>query len=154
MANLTTNFTAEEYDVHEPVPVHLYGNRDRVARLVQWVRDLANRPGYISSHFRSRARNAALKPPGAPNSAHIDAKAADVTFLGISKRELIRRILEEIHAGRAPEDLGLVMIYDTTTHLHIGVARPGFAKMRILRRTADGHEVVVTNAEDVPDPKS
>jgi hypothetical protein len=152
VGDLTSNFNAAEFDVHEPVPLHLIGNRDRVARLVQWLRDLANRPGTITSCYRSPARNRAVG--GAPASAHLEAKAADVVFAGISKRELIRRALESIHAGHAPADLGLLMIYDSTSHVHVGLTRPGYAKMRILRRPLAGPELVVTRAEDVPDPKS
>lgn len=115
---LTTNFDTSEFDVHEPWPAQYANNRLRLAVLAQWFRDLAGVPGIINSAYRSPARNDEVG--GADHSQHMVGEALDISFLGITDRELTTRLLAAERAGTAPA-YGQFIVYEDTGHTHISL---------------------------------
>lgn len=123
---LTPNFDEREFFIHETPPDNIRRDKlPRVARLCQWLRDLAGTPGFVQSYWRSPERNASVG--GVDNSQHILGEAADVSFPFTSLRELARRAIAAIHTepSGAPE-FGQLIFYVDTGHVHISV--PGATK--------------------------
>jgi zinc D-Ala-D-Ala carboxypeptidase len=115
---LTPNFAADEFDVNEPWPLDKQGNRQALADLFQWLRDLCGRPIIITSAFRSPAHNASVG--GSSTSQHLTAEAADGTVVGMTNREVARRVLAAKAAGEAP-DYGQFIVYDDDGHVHLSL---------------------------------
>lgn len=115
---LTPNFSAEEFDVHEPFPPALYAKRQQLADLCQWFRNLAGVPALVSSAYRSPARNAAVG--GADHSQHELGEAADLVFLGITDRALTAKLITAEALGQAPA-YGQFIVYADTGHVHVSL---------------------------------
>jgi hypothetical protein len=118
MTKLTPNFDSREFDVHEPWPAMYAANRQRLAELAQWLRNLAGSPGYITSAYRNPARNDLVG--GVKNSQHTKGEALDITFPLITDRELAARVFASEQAGTAPA-YGQFILYDDTAHVHISL---------------------------------
>jgi zinc D-Ala-D-Ala carboxypeptidase len=153
---LTANFSASEFDVHEAWPdtPAMLANRQALANLLQYFRNLFNVPGRITSAYRSPDRNASVG--GASHSEHMDGRAADVMWIGITDREACRRLLLAQRALTAPT-FGQFIVYDDTFHVHISLPRVDGRKnnviLRALPKRADGSRsyVSIQHSEQVPD---
>jgi hypothetical protein len=148
---LTANFDSREFDVHEPWPAELAAQRFALAQLVQAVRDIAGLPIIITSAYRSPARNAEIG--GAPDSQHTKGEALDAVVIGMTDRELIRRVL--LAEGRAAmPEYGQLIVYTFTNHFHISLARAGRGNRELLlaSKDASGQTVYapISMATDVP----
>lgn len=95
---LTPHFMREEFErsegairlgVDNTVPDDLLPNLQRLAQLLEKVRTLVG-PVIITSGYRCPAVNKAAG--GAANSAHMQARAADIHVHGIAHRDLARYI--------------------------------------------------------------
>src|SRR5690349_18047214 len=110
---LTPNFQSGEFDVHEPWPADLDANRQQVAQLLQWLRDLAGVPGIVTSAYRSPTRNAEVH--GSETSQHMRGEAADVVFYLVPIRELAARVLDAVRSHAAPA-FGQIIFYADLGH--------------------------------------
>lgn len=130
----------------------MLANRQALANLLQYFRDLFNVPGRITSAYRSPDRNAQVG--GASHSEHMDGRAADVMWLGITDREAVRRLLLEMRTMRAPS-FGQFIVYDDTFHTHISLPRSDGRKNNVVLRAykVDGQRryATVVSAEQIPD---
>lgn len=143
---LTPNFDAKEFDVHEPWPAQFLDKRARLATLAQWFRDLAGRPAIVTSAYRSPERNASVG--GADHSQHTAGEALDLTFVGISDRELTTRLLAAERAGTAPA-YGQFIVYEDTGHTHISL---GTKREKLVAYKSGGVRKyrTISQATDVP----
>lgn len=145
---LTQNFRSEEFDVPEPWPASKASERAQLAQLLQWFRDLFGVPGIITSGWRSPAHN--LEIGGATHSEHMDGRAVDIVFRGISDQEATRRLLDAEARGQAPA-YGQFITYDLDSHLHISLPRSdGRVNRQKLRCVAPGLYKTIAKASDVP----
>lgn len=147
---LTANFNEGEFFVHEAPPEDYRVNKlPQVAKLCQWLRDLAGSPGYVASYYRSPTRNANVG--GVKDSQHMVGEAADLSFPLISLRELARRVQSNIAAGSAPE-FGQVIFYPDTGETHVSL--PGATKYREvaigLRAGGSRHYSVLASLDQLP----
>lgn len=143
---LTRNFDSSEFDVHEPWPMQYAAKRLQLATLAQWFRDLAGVPGIINSAYRSPTRNASVG--GADHSQHMVGEALDISFLGISDRELTSRLLAAERAGTAPA-YGQFIVYEDTGHTHISL---GTKREKLVAYKENGvrRYRTIVSAADVP----
>lgn len=119
---LTPNFDTSEFDIHEPFPVHLSGNRQKLAIIAQWLRDIAGSYGRITSAYRSPARNAEVG--GTETSQHQKGEAIDIVFPLASMRAMAERVLSDIASGRAPH-FGQIIFYVDRGHIHLSLPTLG-----------------------------
>ena len=133
MGDLTPNFSAREFDVHEPFPAAYADNLPELASLCQWLRDLAGTPGLVTSAYRSPAHNSEVH--GSSTSQHMKGEAADVIFYATGIRELGQRVLDSVDGGTAPA-FGQVILYGDLGHVHISLPRLGDRNGEI--RTSSG----------------
>lgn len=130
--NLTENFTYEEFfksltAVRRSLPVYpasladgiiVFSNIHKVATILQLVRSLYRRPITITSGYRSRALNSAVR--GVSNSKHLIGAAADIvaddmqflgtclekirtaTYFAAEKSYLFRIVKEEVGKDGLP----------------------------------------------------
>ena len=149
---LTANFDRDEFG---NVPPEYEGNVVALATTLQAFRTLAGVPFYITKPggvYRSPEHNATV-PGASATSQHLQARAADGTFVGITNRELARRVMAAMKAGKFPQ-FGQMILYDYDTHTHISLPRTGKPNNQILyaRKGANGKPVYtpITQAADVP----
>jgi hypothetical protein len=119
---LTPNFDTTEFDIHEPFPAHLAGNRQGLAIIAQWLRNIAGSPGRITSAYRSPARNAEVG--GTETSQHQKGEAIDIVFPAASMRAMAEHALADIQSGRAPH-FGQIIFYVDRGHIHLSLPRLG-----------------------------
>jgi zinc D-Ala-D-Ala carboxypeptidase len=99
--SLSRNFTLEELTFSQTAArmgIPNAPNADQIAALealcdevLQPLRDALNAPIVVSSGFRCPALNRAVD--GAPDSQHLDGKAADITCPTMSTEDLFKRVL-------------------------------------------------------------
>lgn len=148
---LTENFDREEFG---DVPPQYEGNVIALASLLQHFRDLAGVPFVIRPGGRvysSPEHNAEIFG-AAKNSQHLTASAADGAFIGISNRELARRVLEAMRDGTLPT-FGQFILYDYNLHTHISLPRASRNNQVLYaRKDASGepYYTPITSADDVP----
>ncbi len=122
----TKNFSLDEFTLSQeaarrgidntPSP-HDIANLDRLAKeVLQPLRDRINRPIVITSGYRSPELNFIIG--GAPNSAHMEGRAADIHSPGTSSKVLARLAIDL----QLPFDQ---VINEFGRWVHIGIARPG-----------------------------
>lgn len=122
MGDLTANFSASEYDVHEPFPDEYKDNLPELAALDQWLRDLAGSPGRVTSAYRSPAHNSEVH--GSSTSQHMKGEATDVVFYLTGLRDLASRVLDSIRGGTSPA-FGQIIFYPIEGHVHISLPTLG-----------------------------
>lgn len=76
---------------NNPLP-HEIDNLKELAKGLESVRKLFNKPIDVSSGFRSAAANKAVG--GAYNSAHLSGYAADITIQGLTNKEICEEIVK------------------------------------------------------------
>lgn len=117
---LTPHFTKEEFEqsetairmgVDNTVPESLMPNLQRLAALLEKVRTLVG-PILITSGYRCQQVN--LATGGALNSAHMQARAADIHVSGIAHRDLARYI-----SGSAIKFDKLILEFDAWCHIQV-----------------------------------
>lgn len=118
---LTTHFTLEELIASQeatrrninnyPRPGYI-ANLERLAGVLEQVRDLAKAPIIVSSGYRSPALNKVVG--GAPSSAHLQGLAADINGFNMHPRDLALAILE----AQIPFDQ---LIYEGSW-VHLGIS--------------------------------
>lgn len=98
--NLTPHFTRSEFErsdwaarngIDNTVPDALLPNLQRTAELLEAIRRAIGVAIHISSGYRSPPVNAAIG--GAANSAHMEARAADINADGLTPRQLASYIV-------------------------------------------------------------
>lgn len=146
---LTANFMASEFDVKEPWPEAKAAQRMQLAKLLQWLRDLAGGPGVITSAYRSPGRNAEVG--GTETSQHMKGEAVDVVFSLTGLRALGQRVLDSIAQGSAPA-FGQIIFYNDRGHVHVSLPTLGSrnGEVRHSYENASGERVypmLVTAAE-------
>lgn len=121
---LTPNFDSREFDIHEPWPTTAaaIANRQKLAELDQWLRELAGVAGFITSAYRSPERNAEVH--GSETSQHMNAEANDVIFYMVPLRDHARAIFDAVKAKRAPA-FGQIILYADLGHVHISLPTLG-----------------------------
>lgn len=148
---LTPNFSADEFDVHEPYPEQWRSTKlPQLAARCQWLRDLAASRGDVTSAWRSAARNTAVH--GSKTTQHDDGEAADVLFLLISMQSHAARVLASIRAKTAPT-FGQVIFYPVEGHVHISLATLGSRNGEVrYKRIVNGVETFpfLVDAEQLP----
>jgi hypothetical protein len=151
---LTPNFDSTEFDIHEPWPqtAAAIANRQQLAELDQWLRDLAGVAGFITSAYRSPERNAEVN--GSETSQHMQAQATDVVFYLVPLRTLAARVLEAVSAGEAPA-FGQLIFYGDRGHVHCSLPTLGSRNGEIrysLGPNADGTRSYpkLTDANQLP----
>jgi hypothetical protein len=97
-----------------------------VARLCQWLRDLAGSAGLVNSYWRSGARQE-LVNPAVSDSQHEVGEASDLSFPLISVRELAKRVLAAVANGTAPS-FGQCIFYPDSGAVHISM--PGATRFQ------------------------
>lgn len=92
---LTAHFARQEFErsdwaarngIDNTVPAALLPNLQRIAQLLEDVRRAIGVSIHISSGYRCPSVNAAIG--GAKNSAHMEARAADINADGLTPRQL------------------------------------------------------------------
>lgn len=144
---LTDNFDSREFDVNEPWPAGRDANRLALAVRLQAVRDIAGVPVVITSANRSGSRNEAVG--GSSTSQHLRAEAVDAVALLIPFRELVRRVLDAVHAGTFPT-FGQLIFYPNEGHFHLSLPTLGTRNGETLIKWADRYETLA-RAEQVPE---
>lgn len=99
---LSRNFTLEELTFSQtaarlglanvPNATQIAALASLCANVLQPLRDALNAPVVVSSGFRCPALNRAVA--GAPDSQHLDGKAADITCPAMSTDALFKRVLD------------------------------------------------------------
>jgi uncharacterized protein YcbK (DUF882 family) len=118
----TANFTRAEFDCREgtPVPTLLWGNLQTLMNNLQVLREDTGLPIHVNSGYRTPAYNATLAG-SAPNSMHLQAKAADIVIIGYTPKQVKARIENLIAAGKMQD--GGIGLYGTFVHYDIGRPR-------------------------------
>ena len=148
---LTANFDRDEFG---DVPQQYEGNVVALASLLQRFRDLAGVPFVIQPGGRvysSPEHNATIFG-AASNSQHLTASAADGAFVGITNRELARRVLAAMKDGTLPT-FGQFILYDYNLHTHISLPRATRNNEVLYARkdsNGDPYYTPITSASDVP----
>lgn len=122
MPKLTENFDTQEFNVHEPWPAQYAENRIALAKLAQWLRNLARTPGSITSGFRSPSHNAEVG--GVETSQHMRGEAIDIVFPSTPLRVMGQRILQSVADHTAPK-FGQVILYADKGHIHLSLPTLG-----------------------------
>lgn len=92
---LTPNFTLEEFEVtstrfNNTAPQEFIPRLLSLAKTLEIIRALANKPIKISSGYRSKAVNDAVG--GKPSSAHTLGYAADISIEGMTAKEIVELV--------------------------------------------------------------
>jgi uncharacterized protein YcbK (DUF882 family) len=114
---LTPNFRLKEFHSKDgaSMPYDVYLNIKELAKQLQHLRDINEKPITINSGYRSRELN--RKVGGASNSYHMKGMAADFTIRGITPKQ-VREIIEvQCDLGKMP--CGGLGAYSTFTHYDI-----------------------------------
>lgn len=119
---LTANFSDTEFFRKSSLPIPdaiVQAKLPLVAGLAQWLRDLIQSPGYISSYYRSPDHNASIAG-ASETSQHMTGEAVDLAFPLAAPRELAARVLD---AWRAGENLrfGQIIFYPDDKHVHVSL---------------------------------
>jgi hypothetical protein len=143
---LSTNFTLEELTFSQtaarmgilnvPEPQHVTALQALCINVLQPLRDALGLPISVSSAYRSPALNRAVG--GAPDSQHLDGKAADLQCFSLSTAEFFKRTL----ALKLPFDQ---LIYEggreaTWVHVSFDTARTRGVILRATFPAAGGVE--------------
>ena len=111
---LTTNFRLKEFHCKDgsAMPYDVYLNIKQLAKYLQHLRDINDKPIKINSGYRSPEYN--KKVGGATNSYHMKGMAADFNIVGITPRQ-VREIIElQCELGKMP--CGGLGAYNNFTH--------------------------------------
>lgn len=113
----TSHFSLAEVaqNTEWPIPDVYQGNAQLTLRSLEQYRAVLGVPLVLHSLWRSPAANAAL-PGSAPDSAHLQAKAADVVPLRMSIGDAARKLAAAQAAGQLPAFDQILVEPD---HLHI-----------------------------------
>ena len=148
---ITRNFDSSEFNASGvPWPIDKAANRQHLAELLQWMRDLAGVPGRITSAYRSPAKNAEVG--GTESSQHMKAEAVDVVFMLCPIGVLAKRVLEEVRAGRAPR-FGQIIFYQDKGHVHVSLPYLGNRNGEIRQSlVVDGERIypILADARAIP----
>lgn len=117
MKQLTRNFSLDEFSSHDglPTPPELIPNLQTLAENLQILRDYLGFPIQINSGYRSPEQN--KKVGGAPNSMHMQGKAADIVCQKYTPHQVYTAVLTLISQGKVW--FGGVGLYDTFVHVDI-----------------------------------
>ena len=115
--NLTTHFTAKEFDCNNgiKVPEHLHNNRQELANNLQVLRIYLGVPIKINSAYRTELYNEAIG--GSRKSQHLECKASDIRTDHHTPEEIKAKIEELIEQGKMKQ--GGVGIYNSFVHYDI-----------------------------------
>lgn len=113
-----------------PGPVHVKRLRLLCVNVLEPIRLALGVPIRVSSGFRSKALNVAIK--GAKGSQHCDGDAADCEPLGMDIEAAFRKVAAMIREGTLPADQAI--IYLTGGFFHVSYA--GDAGRREVLRSA------------------
>lgn len=114
---LTKNFTLDEFNCHDgtAVPPSLRQNLKVLANSLQALRDHLKEPIHVNSGYRTTTYNQSIG--GAPNSQHLQAKAADITVKSKRPRQLAAIIESLIAKGEMKQ--GGLGIYPGFVHYDV-----------------------------------
>ena len=114
---LTKNFNLSEFNCKDGtiVPEYYIANVKRLAENLQVLRDSYNLPIIVNSGYRTTFYN--KKIGGSVASYHILAMASDIRILGISPRDLAKRIEKLIKEKKMLQ--GGLGIYNNFVHYDI-----------------------------------
>lgn len=104
--------------LRKSVPKELLPNLQKLANVLQALRDAINLPIHITCGYRDPVRNA--KVGGAPGSHHLFAAAADIQCPYLTPAELASKLIA-LHREFGLE-VGEVGVY--SKHLHVSVIGP------------------------------
>ena len=95
---LTKNFTKSEFECKDGslMPVDVLENIDTLARQLQRVRDITERPIRITNAYRSPEHN--KKVGGVKNSQHLYGTAADIQIRNMTPKQvynLLNKLMDE-----------------------------------------------------------
>ena len=114
-SEFTSYFTARRNGVkNNPPPKPLWNNIVPTLRIVDDLRESFGKPCRILSSYRSPDYNRAVG--GAPLSQHMEFRALDIAFDGVSPQRVYDRLMEWREAGRFTGGLGL---YRSSGFVHI-----------------------------------
>ena len=117
---------------NEPGAAELKALRLLAANVLEPVRAGLGVPLKVTSGFRSRALNTAIK--GSKSSQHMAGEAADVRPLGMDVETAFRKIAAMIREGNLPADQAIVYEKGSFIHLSFTASRP--PRRQVLRSLA------------------
>ena len=114
---LTENFSLHEFDCNDgtPVPEHLLGNVEALAKQLQILRDYLKEPVRINSAYRHANYN--KKIGGAPDSMHVKAMAADITVKSKTPKQ-VKAVIEKLIKAKKLK-FGGIGLYPGFVHVDI-----------------------------------
>jgi uncharacterized protein YcbK (DUF882 family) len=114
---LTENFSLHEFDCNDgtPVPEHLLGNVEALAKQLQILRDYLKEPVRINSAYRHANYNKRIG--GAPDSMHVRAMAADITVKSKTPKQ-VKAIIERLIKAKKLK-FGGIGLYAGFVHVDI-----------------------------------
>jgi uncharacterized protein YcbK (DUF882 family) len=114
---LTENFSLHEFDCNDgtPVPEHLLGNVEALAKQLQILRDYLKEPVRINSAYRHANYNKRIG--GAPDSMHVRAMAADITVKSKTPKQ-VKAIIEKLIKAKKLK-FGGIGLYPGFVHVDI-----------------------------------
>ena len=140
MTQLTKNFslieftqsaTAARLNISNSPNEKELENIKKTAEYLQIIRDEIGVPMRISSGFRSKKLNKAIK--GSLTSAHCYGSAVDIHATGLTSTQLAEKIIAIIKAGKIPFDQLILEYPDTTnTWVHLGFKHNGIMRSQYL----------------------
>lgn len=108
-------------------------NLERLASLLERVREALGVPLRVTSGYRSPAENSAL-PGASGTSQHLTGQAADVKPVGLSVQDALRRLTSVSFSG-----FGQLIVYPLSSdHLHISLPAPGKVDSVLVNRSPAG----------------
>lgn len=129
---LTAHFTRAELG-YDAAPVAYRPNLERLAHLLERVREALGVPLRVTSAYRSVQANASL-PGASSTSQHLTGQAADVVPVGLSMQSALAKLAAVSFAG-----FGQLIVYPLSSdHLHISLPAAGKLDSVLVNRAPAG----------------